>query len=97
MLAKRLTTRETAPNGGQRRGRLMCAGRGEDYGKALGLARNFGMRPTIAHCHSGVSKLHRRRVDRRGSGGPDHCVGGYREMDMTYWLEHAEAEMGQPL
>ena len=52
------------------------------------------MRPLIAHCHLGLGKLYRR------TGKPEQAqehlrtaTAMYREMDMRFWLEQAEAEM----
>jgi hypothetical protein len=52
------------------------------------------MRPLVAHCHLGLGKLYR-------SAGPreqarEHitiAAAMYREMDMRFWLERAEAEL----
>ncbi len=71
------------------------AERGETYyRKALALAEPRGMRPLIAHCHLGLGKLYRRTGKREEAC--EHLTTAttmYREMDMTYWLEQAEAEM----
>jgi hypothetical protein len=39
----------------------------EGYAKALSLAEQLGMRPLQAHCHAGLSRLHRRRGDARAA------------------------------
>jgi transcriptional regulator with AAA-type ATPase domain/tetratricopeptide (TPR) repeat protein len=65
------------------------------YREALALAGEFGMRPLVAHCHRGLGKLYRRTGKRQEA--QEHLTIAttmYREMDMTYWLEQAEAEMG---
>jgi len=52
------------------------------------------MRPLVAHCHLGLAKLYH-RTDKREQA-KEHLTTAttmYREMDMTYWLEKAEAEM----
>ena len=57
------------------------------YRDALALAEEIGMRPLVAHCHLGLGKLYRHK---------EHftiATTMYREMEMTYWLEQAEAEM----
>jgi tetratricopeptide (TPR) repeat protein len=62
--------------------------------KALALADTLGMRPLMAHCHLGLGKLYR-RTDRRGEA-QEHLSTAttmYREMDMRFWLEQAQAEM----
>ena len=56
------------------------------------LAEQLGMRPLIAHCHLGLGKLYRRSGKRDQAGG--HIATAttmYREMDMRFWLEQAEA------
>ena len=56
-----------------------------------------GMRPFVAHCHLGLGKLYRRTGKRQETG--EHlaiATAMYREMDMRFWLERAEAEWGQP-
>jgi tetratricopeptide (TPR) repeat protein len=65
------------------------------YRKALALAEPRGMRPLVAHCHLGLGKLYRRTGKR--DEAEEHLTTAttmYREMDMRYWLEQAEAEMG---
>jgi tetratricopeptide (TPR) repeat protein len=65
--------------------------------QALARADELGMRPLAAHSHFGLGKLYR--------GGGDHAkaqehltaaVTLYREMDMGFWLEKAEAELRSP-
>jgi len=54
------------------------------------------MRPLVGHCHHGLGKLYRRTVS--CPKARDHlnlATRMYREMDMTYWLEQAEAELRQ--
>ncbi len=66
------------------------------YRKALALAEPRGMRPLVAHCHLGLGKLFRRTGEREQAH--EHLTTAtamYREMDMTYWLEQAEAEIGR--
>jgi tetratricopeptide (TPR) repeat protein len=71
------------------------AERGEVYyRKALALAEPRGMRPLIAHCHLGLGKLYRRTGQREQAH--EHLTSAtmmYRDMDMPFWLEQAEAEM----
>jgi hypothetical protein len=62
----------------------------------LGLARDeaFGMRPLIAHCHLGLGQLYRRTSKReRARERFTTATTLYREMDMRFWLEQAEAEI----
>jgi tetratricopeptide (TPR) repeat protein len=66
------------------------------YCEALALAEPRGMRPRVARCHFGLGKLHRRRGDREQA--QQHlttAMAMYREMDMTYWLGQATAELRQ--
>jgi tetratricopeptide (TPR) repeat protein len=66
------------------------------YREALALAEPRGMRPTVAHCHLGLGKLHRRTANPEQAR--EHlttAMAMYREMGMTYWLEQAEAELRQ--
>jgi len=58
------------------------------YQQALALAQSHGMRPLVAHCYLGLSKLYRR------SGKPEQARENltaattmYREMDMGVFLE----------
>jgi hypothetical protein len=51
------------------------------------------MRPLAAHCHLGLGALYRRTGDR--VKGEEHLATAttmYREMDMSFWLQKAEAE-----
>jgi class 3 adenylate cyclase/tetratricopeptide (TPR) repeat protein len=67
------------------------------YRQALALANELGMRPLVAHCHLGLGRLDRR------TGYPaeaeEHlstAANMYREMEMTFWLEKAEAALEPP-
>ncbi len=63
------------------------------YRDALALAEELGMRPLVAHCHLGLGKLYRRTSTRERA--QEHLTTAttmYREMDMRFWLEHAETE-----
>jgi tetratricopeptide (TPR) repeat protein len=65
------------------------------YGEALALAEPRGMRPLIAHGHLGLGKLYRRTG--KAEEAQEHlgtAATMYREMDMRFWLEQAEAELG---
>jgi class 3 adenylate cyclase/tetratricopeptide (TPR) repeat protein len=60
---------------------------------AMAIATALGMRPLAAHCHLGLGKLYRRSGKRREA--QERLVAAtaaYREMDMRFWLEQAEAE-----
>jgi tetratricopeptide (TPR) repeat protein len=66
------------------------------YLKALEAATRLGLRPLVAHCHLGLGRLYRRTGTREQA--QEHLTTAttmYREMGMTYWLEKAEAELGQ--
>ncbi len=63
------------------------------YHEALALAGARGMRPLVAHCHLGLGKLYRRT--RQHDEAAEHLADAtqlYREMDMAFWLDTAEAE-----
>ena len=64
------------------------------YERANALASELGMRPLLARCHLGLGTLYRRT----GTQGQarEHlttAITMFREMDMRFWLEKAEAEM----
>ena len=64
------------------------------YRAAMELAHELGMRPLVAHCHLGLGKLYHRTGKREQAR--EHLTTAtsmYREMDMTYWLEKATAEI----
>ncbi len=67
---------------------------GDRYRQALALAKELGMRPLIAHCHLGLGKLSLPTGKREQAD--EHLTTAttlYREMDMRFWLEQAEAEL----
>jgi hypothetical protein len=64
------------------------------YLEALGLAEKLGM--LVAHCGLGLGRRARRtgRLDE----AREHLTTAttmYSEMDMRFWLEQAEAEIGE--
>jgi tetratricopeptide (TPR) repeat protein len=69
------------------------AERGEaHYRQAVTLAEPRGMCPLVAHCHLGLGKLYLRTGKRQQA--QEHLATAttmYREMDMRFWLEQAEA------
>jgi class 3 adenylate cyclase/tetratricopeptide (TPR) repeat protein len=66
------------------------------YAASTALAIELGMRPLVAHCHFGLSKLCRRRGDAaQAQEQLTIATTMYREMNMTYWLELAAAERRQ--
>ena len=63
------------------------------YRQAMALATELGMRPLVAHCHLGLGQLCRCTGKRQQA--QEHLTTAttmYREMDMRFWLEKAEAE-----
>ena len=64
--------------------------------EAINVALQMHMRPLVAHCHLGLGKLYRRTGDReRAQEHLTTATAMYREMDMRFWLEQAEA-LGPP-
>jgi predicted ATPase/class 3 adenylate cyclase len=64
--------------------------------EALALATELGMRPLVAHCQLGLAKLYGSTGKRQQA--EEHLTTAttmYRQMEMTYWLEQAEAEIGR--
>jgi class 3 adenylate cyclase/tetratricopeptide (TPR) repeat protein len=64
------------------------------YRQALVLAEPRGMRPVVAHCQLGLGKLYRRTGQREQTR--QHLATAitlYRDMDMRFYLEQAEAEV----
>ncbi len=67
------------------------------YRQAMALAEELGMRPLVGHCHLGLGRLHRRTGDLvRAREHLTTAATMYREMDMGFWLEKAEAERRPP-
>jgi class 3 adenylate cyclase/tetratricopeptide (TPR) repeat protein len=63
------------------------------YHQALALGSEVHMRPLVAHCHLGLGNLSRRTGKRQEAH--EHLTTAatmYREMDMRFYLEQAEAE-----
>jgi tetratricopeptide (TPR) repeat protein len=64
------------------------------YRQALALAEPRGMRPLVAHCHLGLGRLYQRTGEREQAR--EHLTTAttmYREMDMRFWFDEAEAEL----
>jgi tetratricopeptide (TPR) repeat protein len=66
------------------------------YRQALASATEPGLRPLMAHCHLGLGKLARQ------AGQPEQAreqfaaaTTMWREMDVRFWFEQAEAELRQ--
>jgi len=66
------------------------------YLEALALAKPRRMRPLAARCHLGLGTLYQ-KVGRHEEAGAalSHCVQMFRDMDMTFWLSQAEAELAK--
>jgi tetratricopeptide (TPR) repeat protein len=66
----------------------------QHFRRALALATTLGMRPLAAHCHLSLGKLYRLTGKQdQAQQNLTTATTMYREMDMTYWLEQAEAEL----
>jgi class 3 adenylate cyclase/tetratricopeptide (TPR) repeat protein len=66
----------------------------QSFEQALALAEELGMRPLVAHCHLGLGKLYQRTG--KSDQAQEHFITAitmYREMDIRFWLEQAEAAM----
>ena len=64
------------------------------YREALALAEPRGMRPLVAHCHLGLGTLYARMGKReQATEHLETAAAMYRDMDMRFWLEQAEAEL----
>jgi tetratricopeptide (TPR) repeat protein len=64
------------------------------YRPAMALADELGMRPLVAHCHLGLGKLYRRTgKSQQAQEYLAIATTMFREMDMRFWLEQAEAEL----
>jgi hypothetical protein len=97
-LTRRLAARASEAHALCLAGDVASTGGAEDaegyYREALALGGELGMRPLVAHCHLGLGKLYR-RTGNRGQAD-EHLTTAtmmYREMDMRFWLEKAEAEV----
>jgi class 3 adenylate cyclase/tetratricopeptide (TPR) repeat protein len=66
------------------------------YCQALALADELGMRPLAAHCHLGLGTLYQ-RVGREDEAPAELAIARemYGAMEMTFWLEKAEAALAQ--
>jgi class 3 adenylate cyclase/tetratricopeptide (TPR) repeat protein len=62
------------------------------YRQALALADELGMRPLLAHCYLGLGILYNRigRLE-QARAELSAAIELYRAMEMTFWLERAEA------
>src|SRR5207247_6119946 len=67
----------------------------DSYAEARAIAGILGMRPLVAHCDFALGTLYCRAGDRAKAA--EHLTTAammYREMDMGFWLEKAEAALG---
>jgi hypothetical protein len=66
------------------------------YCQALALAEELGMRPLVAHCHLGLGTLDQ-KIGRDEAAQAELTTAAelYRAMEMTFWLEKAEAALAQ--
>lgn len=67
------------------------------YVAAIALADELGLRPLVAPCHLGLGKLYRGTGKRQEA--QEHLATAtmmYREMDMRFCLDQAEAERVTP-
>jgi tetratricopeptide (TPR) repeat protein len=70
----------------------------QHYSQALTRATELSMRPLAAHCHLGLSRvLHTTGHQVKAAEHLTIAAAMYREMDMGFWLEKAEAELASPL
>jgi class 3 adenylate cyclase/tetratricopeptide (TPR) repeat protein len=66
------------------------------YGAAAALASELGMRPLVAHCHLGLGTLYAQigRLE-QARAELSTAIDLYRAMEMTFWLNRAEAELAK--
>jgi predicted ATPase/class 3 adenylate cyclase len=66
------------------------------YRQALAVAEELGMRPLAAHCHLGLGTLYQQiGYDEQARAELVTAAEMYRAMEMTFWLEKAEATLEQ--
>jgi len=66
------------------------------YRDAMARGTDLGMRPLVAHGHLGLGNLYRRTGKREQAR--EQLVSAtamYREMEMQFWWEQAEAELAE--
>jgi class 3 adenylate cyclase/tetratricopeptide (TPR) repeat protein len=65
--------------------------------QAEALAEELGMRPLLARCHLGLAQMHRRMGEPQETEAHLAVARAmFREMDMRFWLEQAEAMSREP-
>ena len=97
-LTRRLGARASEAHALCLAGDIASAGEAEDaesyYRDAVALAGQLGMRPLVAHCHLGLGKLCARTGKREQAREYlTTATAMYREMDMRFWIEQADAEL----
>jgi hypothetical protein len=66
----------------------------EHFGRTLALAEDLGMRPLIAHCHSGRGLLHRLAGERqKAEEQAAIALDMYRDMDMPFWQKKTDLDV----
>ena len=66
-----------------------------NYTTTMASAEELGMRPLLGRCHLGLGRLYRQAGRRQQAH--EHLTTAttlFRNMDMRFWLEQAEVEMG---
>ena len=64
------------------------------FGEALAQSEELGLRPHAARCHLGLGALYARTGrPERSEGHLATALAMFREMEMPYWIEKAEAEL----
>jgi tetratricopeptide (TPR) repeat protein len=64
------------------------------YRQALTIAEPRDMRPLVGHCHHGLGKLYLHTGScQKAQEHLNLATTLYREMEMTYWLEQAQAQL----
>jgi hypothetical protein len=62
----------------------------------MALADALGMRPLLAHCHCGLGTLYAKSRQREQARAElSAAIELYRAMEMTFWLNQAEATLAQ--
>src|SRR5207253_10603097 len=68
------------------------------YRHALTLADELGMRPLVAHCHAGLGTLYTTTGRwEQARAELTVAIALYHAMEMTFWLQQAEATLAQVL
>jgi tetratricopeptide (TPR) repeat protein len=68
----------------------------DHYRQAMAVADELGMRPLVAHCHLGLGTLYS-KISQPGHARAElaAAIKLYRAMEMTFWLNQAEAALAQ--